>query len=115
MGHKIDTTVPARVLGVMAFKHQVNNVMDTAKRNYLKNTCHWAGVSLLIVYVLIRYALPAGGTDVSPLFPEVKVVLYLSMSLIGVGLYLHRCESCNKQMFGWVTTRKCDACKESAQ
>ena len=88
--------------------------MNIEKRRKLKYIFHWSAVLLLIIYLITAYLLPFDGVDVSWLFPEIKLLILMSTMMAVVGLYFHRCDLCNRQMYGWVTTRHCGECEKES-
>lgn len=86
--------------------------MDYKSRETLKYILHWTGVLILLVYAAIRYLFPLIGVDTTWFFPEIRYTLFLALGFMFAGHYLHRCNTCNKQLYGWVYTNNCKQCED---
>ena len=87
--------------------------MDVVLRRKIKYLLHWSSVLLVMLFVTTKYVLPAiGNIDLAiKIWPVVKYLKYPMLLGFIVALILHKCDFCNKQLYGFVFTKKCNKCR----
>ncbi len=86
--------------------------MDIVLRRKIKYTLYWSSVLLLLIFVATKYVLPSSGNIdlANKLWPIVEHLKYPMLIGFVTGLILHKCDICNKQLLGFVFTKKCCRC-----
>lgn len=78
-----------------------------------KNTKHllyWSGLLLVCSIFLFFKLAQLFGVDYGSYYYPLRGLQVIGLAFLAIGIYLHRCESCNKVLLGSIFAKKCKAC-----
>lgn len=78
-----------------------------------KNTKHllyWSGLLLVSSIFLFFKLAQSSGVDYGSYYYILRGLQVIGLVFIVIGIYLHRCESCNKVLLGSIFSKKCKTC-----
>lgn len=78
-----------------------------------KNTkylLYWSGLLLVVSIFLFFKLTQSFGVDYGSYYYFLRGLQVIGLAFIAIGIYLHRCESCNKVLWGSIFSKKCKTC-----
>ncbi len=84
--------------------------MDFGQKRKIKYLFHWSG-ALLVAAIFIFFKIAhKSGIDYSSYYYLFKGLQVVGIVFMAVSFYLHRCEICQKNMYGFIFTKECKSC-----
>ena len=84
--------------------------MNSERSRKLKYLLHWSGAFLVAAIFIFFKIAQHSGMDYSAYYFLLKGLQAVGLVFLAIGFYLHRCEICNKIMYGFIFTKKCKSC-----